>query len=98
MVEVHEPARLLVVVEQSLEVLDKACNKMGALKEWIDNEWVRFVACDPKTRDLFLYSLGGWEAIEFPHDCEVPSSTHSEHVIVGRTETIPVHQFNRRHA
>ncbi|MGR9108803.1 MAG: putative inorganic carbon transporter subunit DabA, partial [Gammaproteobacteria bacterium] len=80
MIEVHEPARLLVVVEQSLKVLDKALIKMGSLKEWIDNEWLRFVACDPDTCEFFLYAADGWRAIVLPESSSVPVSTHSEKV------------------
>ena len=66
MIEVHEPARLLIVVEQTREILDKTLAKLGALKEWLDNDWVRFVSCHPSSRELFLYSVNGWEAVELP--------------------------------
>ncbi|MGH8549307.1 MAG: YbcC family protein [Methylococcales bacterium] len=98
MIEVHEPARLLFVVEQTTEILDKALNRLGALKEWVDNEWLKFVSCHPSTHEFFLYSVKGWEAIELPDECEAPSSTHSEKIIVGQTETIPVQKLIRRHA
>ena len=97
MIEVHEPARLLIVAEQSRKILDKAIAKLGTLKEWLDNDWVRFVSCDPLSRQLLLYSVSGWKTIELPDNCEVPNATHSEKIIVGQTETIPVHQFTRRH-
>jgi len=98
MIEVHEPARLLIVVEQSRDILDKAFSKIGALREWLDNDWVRLVSCDPSSRALFLYAATGWEIVELPVDCEIPTATHSEKIIVGQTKTIPVHQLLRRHA
>jgi len=98
MIEVHQPARLLIVVEQTPAILDKTLAKLGALKEWLDNDWVRFVACHPESRELSLYSVNGWETVEFADDGEVPQATLSEKIIVGKTETIPVHQFIRRHA
>ncbi|MGZ4970892.1 MAG: YbcC family protein [Methylobacter sp.] len=98
MIEVHEPARLLLVVEQTCNILDKTVAKLGPLKEWLDNEWVRFVACHPTSRELSLYSVNGWEAVELPDAGEVPNATHSEKIIVGQTKTIPVHQLMRRHA
>jgi len=98
MIEVHQPARLLIVVEQTTVILDKTLAKLGALKEWLDNDWVRFVACHPESRELSLYSVSGWETIEFADDGEIPQATLSEKIIVGKTETIPVHQFIRRHA
>ncbi|UOA10873.1 DUF2309 domain-containing protein [Methylobacter sp. S3L5C] len=98
MIEVHQPARLLIVVEQMPAILDKTIAKLGGLKEWLDNEWVRFVACHPENRQLFLYSVNGWETVEFADDSETPQATISEEILLGQTETIPVHQFIRRHA
>ena len=98
MIEVHEPARLLIVVEQTRDILDKTIAKLGALKEWLDNDWVRFVSCHPSSRELFLYSVNGWEAVELPDDCEIPLAAHSENIVAGQTQTIPVHQFIRSHA
>jgi len=98
MIEVHEPARLLIVVDQTREILDKTIAKLGPLKEWLDNEWVRFVSCHPTSRELSLYSVNGWEAIEFSDAADVPHASHSEKIIVGQTNTIPVHQLIGRHA
>ena len=98
MIEVHQPARLLIVVEQSRDIMDKTIAKLGALKEWLDNDWVRLVACHPDSHDLFLYSVNGWEAVEFPDDSAVPQASHSETISAGQTQTIPVHHFIRSHA
>jgi len=98
MIEVHEPARLLIVVEQSPDILDKAFAKISALRDWVDNDWVRLVACHPDSQEFFLYAATGWEKVELPADCQVPTAAHSEEIIVGKTQTIPVHQLVRRHA
>ncbi|WP_084191073.1 YbcC family protein [Methylomarinum vadi] len=98
MIEVHEPARLLIVVEQSTEVLNKAVAKLGELREWIDNDWVRFVSCHPGNRKMYLYGSKGWETIHLPDDYQVPDAPRSEQVFAGQTETIPVHRLIRRHA
>ena len=96
MIEVHEPARLLIVIEQTTALLDVAFAKLGdALKEWLDNDWVRLAACHPDNRDLYFYHRTGWEAVELPADCVAPSATHSESIIVGQTTTIPVHLLRR---
>ncbi|TRZ65288.1 MAG: DUF2309 domain-containing protein [Comamonadaceae bacterium] len=98
MIEVHEPARLLIVIEQTTPLLDLAFTKLGAsLKEWLDNEWVRLVACHPDHRELLYYHSSGWEPVELPMDCLAPSANRSEDIIVGQTATIPVHIL-REHA
>lgn len=98
MIEVHEPARLLIVVEQSREIMDKTLAKLGALKEWLDNEWVRLAAFDQTTSEFFLYSTQGWQPVDLTSNSEVPQASHSEKIIVGKSQTIPVHQLIRRHA
>ena len=98
MIEVHEPARLLIVIEQTPQIIDQTLAKLGDLKEWPDNEWVRMAACIPDSRELFLYSKQGWDAIELPDDLQTPIAERSEQIIVGHDKTIPVHQFSGRHS
>jgi hypothetical protein len=95
MIEVHEPARLLIVIEQSTEILDKAFGKLGALTEWLDNAWVRLVSCHPVSRELFYYFSTGWEPVDFLNNDEVPSASHSGAITAGQKATIPVHQLRR---
>ncbi len=97
MIEVHEPARLLIVIEQHPEIIDMAFAKLGELTEWAENQWVRVVACVPGSCELFLYAKTGWEAIDLPVELATPSAEKSEKIIVGQDKTIPVHQFVGRH-
>jgi uncharacterized protein YbcC (UPF0753/DUF2309 family) len=77
MIEVHDPARLLIVIEQTVNVVDRVISQLGHLKDWLDNEWVRLVACDPATRQQHLYHKSGWQNIEIPDDYDVPSAADS---------------------
>ncbi|MCG2578497.1 DUF2309 domain-containing protein [Dechloromonas sp. XY25] len=47
MVEIHEPMRLLVVVEQTTEVLSAIVQRQAALHELIVNAWIVVAAKDP---------------------------------------------------
>ncbi len=98
MIEVHEPARLLIVIDQSTDIMDKAIGKIGELKEWLDNEWVRCVSCHPDTRELYLYAAHGWETVVLPADLEAPIAVSSEPILVDQIHTIPVHQLIRKYA
>ncbi|WP_394752748.1 YbcC family protein [Crenothrix sp.] len=95
MIEVHEPARLLIVIEQTPEIIDKALAKIGALKEWLDNDWVRVVACRPIDRELSLYSLSGWQDIDLPTEASTPLFTRPEHLFDIQNQTIPAQQLTR---
>jgi uncharacterized protein YbcC (UPF0753/DUF2309 family) len=98
MIEVHEPARLLMVVEQTTDIVDLAIPKLGGLKEWLENEWIRLVACDPVTHEQSLYSQRGWQIVEPACVRPVSVSRRSEKIIVGQTRTIPVQQLERKQA
>jgi len=99
MIEVHQPARLLIVVEQTCDIIDKTIAKLADhLKEWLDNEWVRLVSCHPDSHQLFLYSVKGWEPVTLPENEEPPISFKSQDIFAGKTQTIPVHQFIRNQA
>jgi len=91
MIEVHEPARLLIAVEQETGVLDQAIARIGKLREWLDNEWVRLAAIDPITRAPQLYRNGDWLTIEWPTDFLAPQGQRSVDIFQGKTHTIPVH-------
>jgi uncharacterized protein YbcC (UPF0753/DUF2309 family) len=98
MIEVHEPARLLIVVEQTCEILDKACQRLGGdLKEWLDNQWVRLASCHPVTRETFLLAQEGWEPLSLPGTFQLPTAVQSEDIFPGKTETIPVHLLAEVH-
>ncbi|BBL57959.1 YbcC family protein [Methylomonas koyamae] len=98
MIEVHEPARLLMIIEQATGTVDKALAAIGGLREWLDGEWIRLASYDPASRDMKLYTRHGWESIELPESVQTPAAAHSEKIIVGKTATIPVHQLLGRHA
>lgn len=98
MIEVHEPARLLLVIEQRSDIIDLAIAKLGALKEWLENEWIICAACEPNSRQMKLFRRGAWQSIELPDDLKAPVASRSEEIIVGQTKTIPVHRVSGRFA
>ena len=61
MVEIHEPMRLLVVVEQTQAVLGRILAAQPALQELINNAWIILAARDPSTAAIARYCpQRGW--------------------------------------
>lgn len=58
MIEVHDPVRLLVIVEQLPEIVLGAISQQAATYEFYINEWVRLVAVHPETRELSVFRDG----------------------------------------
>ncbi|MBL7965173.1 MAG: DUF2309 domain-containing protein [Flavobacteriales bacterium] len=56
MIEVHDPLRLLVVVEQDPDVVLRTIRKVAATYEWFANGWVHLVAFHPEHRTLHRFN------------------------------------------
>jgi len=53
MIEVHDPVRLLIIVEHFPEVVLNVIKSVDAMYEWFINEWINLVAVNPETHDFF---------------------------------------------
>lgn len=61
MTEIHEPMRLLIVVEQEPEVLTAIVDRQPALQELIGNAWVTVAAQSPRSGEIRRFVPGqGW--------------------------------------
>jgi hypothetical protein len=58
MIEVHDPVRLLTVVEHFPDVVLATIQKSAETYEWFINEWVHLVAVNPETHELFVFKDG----------------------------------------
>lgn len=52
MVEIHEPMRELMIVEQKKEVLLRALDRAPAVKNLVTHEWLRMAALDPERGEV----------------------------------------------
>lgn len=64
MIEVHDPVRLLVVVEHFPEVVLDVIQRLYATYEWFINDWVKLVAIHPETRVPYYFEAGAFEPYE----------------------------------
>ena len=61
MIEVHDPLRLLIVVEHFPEIVKYAITKVPETYEWFINNWVNLVALHPETKELYRFVNGEFE-------------------------------------
>ncbi len=88
MIEVHDPVRLLIVVEHYPDVVLKAIQSSPEMYEWYMNEWVHLVAIHPETRAFFNFKNERFHKYE-PLTPEI-SPVHDFHSMVetaGEMET-----------
>ncbi|HEX6836612.1 MAG TPA: putative inorganic carbon transporter subunit DabA, partial [Polyangia bacterium] len=64
MTEIHDPVRLLTVVEQTPEVALAAARARPSVFEWIENDWVRYACVHPESRRIWIYEAGAMRPLD----------------------------------
>ena len=77
MIEVHDPVRLLIIVEHFPEVVLRTIQRQADVYEWFINEWVNLVAMNPETHEFFRFKDGAF----------VPYKTLTKHIDVVKDLT-----------
>jgi len=66
MVEIHEPVRMLFVIETTPERLMPVVNANASLKRLTDHRWIRIATIDPATGRVHVRRDGGFEEFDEP--------------------------------
>lgn len=77
MVEIHEPVRLLVVVEALPAALDALMLRQESLRRLVHNRWIRLAALDPGSQQIWRFERGSWRGHQPAHP--LPRVEHSHH-------------------
>jgi uncharacterized protein len=95
MVEIHEPVRILFVIESTPERIEATIRSNALNWEFLDKRWIRVASMDPDTGTMQMYRDGIWEFVE--GDDESLGSTassigwyggHREHLGIARIEAV----------
>lgn len=85
MIEVHDPVRLMVVVEHHPEVVLASIQRNPATYDWFSKSWIHLVAVDPKDEQLYLLKGDRFEVYE-PLEAPVPVVVDIERIICQSRE------------
>jgi len=89
MVEIHEPVRILFVVETTPDRLEKVVNASASLRGLVKNRWMRFAAIDPISGRVHVRRDGGFE--EFHEALErLPVALSSYEWYAGKLQHLPI--------
>lgn len=106
MIEVHDPVRLLMIVEHEPEVVKKVIQANPDLHEWFDNEWIHLVALSPKKKALYVLKEGAFVPFK-PLTKELPVTGNllrlfetspqmkTNNILDATQENLPVHIIKR---
>lgn len=75
-VEIHEPVRLLFVIESTPENLTKIMDRNAVVGRLIRNEWVQLAVLNPESNELTQFRHGKFERFE-PSVSELPTVMRS---------------------
>ena len=94
MIEVHDPVRLLIMVEHFPEVILNTIQQDDALQEWFSNGWVHLVAVHPENQCFYYFRNHTFElyeptasSIDMVHDVDSLIHAANEIDTVHITET-----------
>lgn len=92
MVEVHDPMRLMCVVEHFPEVVLEVLAKAPNTYEWYQNDWIKLVVIHPETKVLYLFN-GNQFLVYSPQHSVVRTNSNLEQLVESSHTNIPVHQL-----
>ncbi|MFY9159609.1 YbcC family protein [Aquirufa ecclesiirivi] len=90
MTEVHDPIRLLLVVEHFPEVVLKTIQKSPETYEWFMNDWVILVSVHPETREVQLFEKGEFSPYS-PINKPLERVREIESLLESNQENFPVY-------
>jgi len=90
MVEVHDPIRLMMIVEHFPEVVLKTIQCHPPLYEWFENQWLHLAVVHPENRALFYFDGSQFVAYE-PIEKEVHTTQNIDQVIEQNRDGLPVY-------
>jgi uncharacterized protein YbcC (UPF0753/DUF2309 family) len=89
MIEVHDPVRLMIVVEHAPDVVLSTLHRDAATYEWFANGWVHLATVHPETREVFLFTDGAFRPY-MPVAQELERVSDLTPIIESHEENMPV--------
>lgn len=102
MIEVHDPVRLLMVIEHRPKVILATISNNPALYNWFINDWIHLIGVDPEQKTLYRFANGGFtpyfplagrvpEVADISEIVEESALMETNHILDATGEHIPVH-------
>lgn len=104
MIEVHDPVRLLVIVEHQPAIVLKAIQSSPEVFEWYNNEWVHIMALHPEEQQFYYFKNGAFAKYEIITEASSIKTIHNmerflesanemetNHIVHATEENLPVY-------
>ena len=93
MTEVHDPIRLMLIVEHFPEIVLKAISATPETYQWYINEWIHLVSVNPIDKKLQVFKEGVFVNYK-PLNESIKTITDLNTLIESNEENFPVYLYN----
>jgi uncharacterized protein YbcC (UPF0753/DUF2309 family) len=90
MIEVHDPVRLLMIVEHKPEVVLQTIKINPATYEWFKNEWVVLAVIHPLSKEIFVFNGKQFDLYK-PINKHLPMADDIYSLVESHDENFPVY-------
>lgn len=89
MVEIHEPVRMLFVIETTPARLMKVVAASASFAQLVENRWIRIATIDPESGRVFVHKDGRFEEFDGPLE-RLPVALSSAEWYAGKRRHLPM--------
>ncbi len=93
MIELHDPVRLMMVVEHFPEVVLNVIKANPSTYEWYENKWLNLVVLNPETKEYFVFNQGQFMNYK-PVNLDIKKINDVNAVIESTHLNLPVYLLN----
>ncbi|UPT68452.1 MAG: DUF2309 domain-containing protein [Sphingobacteriales bacterium JAD_PAG50586_3] len=92
MIEMHDPVRLMIIVEHFPDVVLDVIKRDEATYQWFINEWVHLVAVNPESQAFFLFKDGAFTPY-YPTANSIATVADLTPLLESHADNLPIYQI-----
>lgn len=92
MIEIHDPIRLLMVIEHYPSVVLRVIQQQPEIYEWYINDWIKLIALQPETHEMHYFNNGKFSPYQ-PLTQRLETTDDIIRLIEISNDNLPVYQL-----
>lgn len=89
MIEMHDPVRLLLILEHYPEVVAQVIKNKDTIYNWFKYDWINLVVVHPETNQLYRFRNEQFE-LHTPMVTQIPSVNNIDDLIENSSDNLPI--------
>ncbi|MBP7510437.1 MAG: DUF2309 domain-containing protein [Bacteroidia bacterium] len=90
MVEIHNPLRLMIIIEQFPDIVLKSIRMNEATLNWFENNWIHLAVVNPETKEISMFHHNHFKAYK-PLEMELQKLDSPADILNLEAENLPVY-------